>query len=430
MIEELPNFDISLPDINLPTYELQKQQISSEANSYSKPIKEEIAETILPSETKPLKPTIIEMDTVNPDIDTEERVKKEAAEQAEGESVSAAVKQVVMYHGYRAKILRYLFTPNAIRVSLEPELGWNENIFYKMSNDFLAVKMLDLLRVEVVPGSYDLVFSRKERQTIFYEECLKDRRLSEGIGNTKILLGRNEQDNEVVYYNLDSEDPHALIGGMTKSGKSVLLNIFIIDLIRTNGPEELRLILVDPKQVEFTRYKGMPYLDEDGIVTKKELAIQKLHTLVNEMERRYSLFAEAGVNEINKYNRKIDSKIPRIVLIFDEFADWMLDDEFKREASSTVQSLSGKARAAGIHLIVSTQRPDNSVVVPILRANLGAKFALRVDSEKNSAIILDDSGAEKLLGNGHMIAKFAGKKQYIQTAFMSDDYIDTILQRL
>lgn len=136
------------------------------------------------------------------------------------------------------------------------------------------------------------------------------------------------------------------------------------------------------------------------------------------------------VTKRKKIYEKLQNLTPRLTLIFDEFADWMLDDEFKREASSAVQSLSGKARAAGIHLIVSTQRPDNSVVVPILRANLGAKFALRVDSEKNSVIILDETGAEKLLGYGHMIAKFAGEKQYIQTAFMSDDYIDTILESI
>lgn len=438
MIEELPQFDPMLPNLTLPTYELQAQQKSSELGSNLEPIKAEIVKVTTPQSEVGSEPAPTPSDSVitiakPEDIATkyaEERAKQEAAEHTEGETVSAAVKQVVMHHGYRAKILKYLFTPNAIRVSLEPELGWNENIFYKMSNDFLAVKMLKLLRVEVVPGSYDLVFSRKERQVIAYEDCLENRELSNGPGNTKILLGRNEEDNQVVYYNLDSEDPHALIGGMTKSGKSVLLNIFIVDLIRTNTPEELRLILVDPKQVEFTRYRGIPYLDEDGIITKKERAIEKLHALVNEMERRYSLFAETGVNEINKYNRKVEAKIPRIVLIFDEFADWMLDDEFKREASSAVQSLSGKARAAGIHLIVSTQRPDNSVVVPILRANLGAKFALRVDSEKNSIIILDETGAEKLLGYGHMIAKFAGQKQHIQTAFMSDDYIDTILERL
>ncbi|MDD3645615.1 MAG: FtsK/SpoIIIE domain-containing protein, partial [Bacteroidales bacterium] len=434
MIEDLPQFDLMLPELKLPSYALEIKPTTSSEEA----IQEEVVrDERLPSNIEAAFTQITtntSSDSTNTESEANARknaediAKKEDAEQAEGEAVSTAVKQVVMHHGYRAKILKYLFTPNAIRVSLEPELGWNENIFYKMSNDFLAVKMLKLLRVEVVPGSYDLVFSRRERQVILYEDCLVNRELSNGPGNTKILLGRNEEDNGVVYYNLDSEDPHALIGGMTKSGKSVLLNIFIVDLIRTNTPEELRLILVDPKQVEFTRYRGIPYLDETGIITKKEQAIEKLHSVVDEMERRYSLFAETGVNEINKYNRKVETKIPRIVLIFDEFADWMLDDEFKREASSAVQSLSGKARAAGIHLIVSTQRPDNSVVVPILRANLGAKFALRVDSEKNSAIILDDGGAEKLLGYGHMIVKFAGEKQHIQTAFMSDDYIDSVLE--
>ena len=116
-----------------------------------------------------------------------------------------------------------------------------------------------------------------------------------------------------------------------------------------------------------------------------------LKELVNEMEKRYELFAKAGVNELKKYNKISSKKLPLIVVIFDEFADWMLDKDFKKEVSEAIQSLSGKARAAGIHLIVSTQRPDNSVVVPILRANLGAKFALRVDSEKNSNIILDES---------------------------------------
>jgi len=201
-----------------------------------------------------------------------------------------------------------------------------------------------------------------------------------------------------------------------------------MSVIRTNSVDELQLILIDPKQVEFTRYKNIPYLDEDGIITNKELAIEKLNMVVDEMERRYKLFAQQSVNEINKYNKKVDTNLPRIVLIFDEFADWMLDDDFKKSASSAVQSLSGKARAAGIHLIVSTQRPDNTVVVPILRANLGAKFALRVDSEKNSNIIIDEGGAEKLLGYGHMIVKFAGQKQYVQSGFISDEYIDEVLK--
>lgn len=406
MIESIVKCDVSFINLPLPTYEGRE--------STKKAIKVE------PREEK-----------VKKDIVSPEQLKKEAViekENLEIGLVSKGVQTVVMHHKYRAKIKQHLFTPNTLRVSLEPELGWKPKIFYDMSNDFLTVKGLELLRVEPVKGAYDLIFKRETRETIYYQNCLENRKLSDGFGNTKILIGRNEENNEVVYYNLDSEDPHALIGGMTKSGKSVLLNIFIVDLIRTNSVDELQLILVDPKQVEFTRYKDIPYLDEDGIITKKELAIEKLHMVVEEMEKRYTLFAELGVNEINKYNKKVDVKLPRIILIFDEFADWMLDDRFKKDASSAVQSLSGKARAAGIHLIVSTQRPDNTVVVPILRANLGAKFALRVDSEKNSNIIIDEGGAEKLLGYGHMITKFAGQKQYVQSGFMSDEYINEILK--
>ncbi len=438
MLEKIPLFDSSMSCLSLPTFELQspqqKEAVSSTTYIEETP-KKNIGLNSIES-TNTVQTDIVSISVKKSDkqfVDVNAKIvslQKMEEEKSEGEAISLAVKKVVMYHKYRAKIRSYLFTPNAVRISLEPELGWNENIFYKMINDFLAVEKLRLLRVEVVPGAYDLIFERKERQIISYEDCLEDREISDGAGNTKILLGRNEQNNQVVYYNLDSEDPHALIGGMTKSGKSVLLNVFIVDLMCTNTVDELLLILVDPKQVEFTRYKGIPYLDPEGIVTGKKIAIRKLNDLVVEMDRRFLLFAESGVNELNKYNKKVQTKIPRIVLIFDEFADWMLDDEFKRDASNAVQSLSGKARAAGIHLIVSTQRPDNSVVVPILRANLGAKFALRVDSEKNSAIILDEPGAEKLLGYGHMIAKFAGKKQYIQTAFVSDGYIDSILDKI
>lgn len=423
MIESMPSININFNELSLPTYEkIEKDQLELPLIIEEVEADEEIIE-----EKVELKDNVIDNS-----IKDEQKIKelKRKKEELEGESISAAVKKVVLHHKYRAKIIKYLFTPNAIRISLEPELGWNESIFYKMANDFLSVERLKLLRVEVVPGSYDLIFERKERQIIYYEDCLLNRELSEGFGNTKILLGRNEENNEVVYYNLNSIDPHALIGGQTNSGKSVLINTIIVDLIRTNTPEELKLILLDPKQVEFSRYANIPHLDEDGIIVSKDIAIKKLDQVVQEMEIRYSLFKEISVNNIIKYNEKSNKKLNRIVVVFDEFADWMLDDEFKRTVSDSIQRLAGKARAAGIHLIIATQRPDNTVVPPILRANLGAKFALKVDAEKNSNIILDETGAEKLLGNGHMIIKFAGKKLFVQSTFMSDEYIENIIETL
>ena len=345
----------------------------------------------------------------------------------EKEKIKKSILRVFRYHNLKANILDIKFTPNAIRVSIKPELGWKESMLSKTKDDFLTVEGLELLRVEALKGKYDLIFKRENREIVYYKDLITQREQSAGFGNTKILVGLDEATANIVYYDLDSEDPHALIGGMTKSGKSVLLNLFIVDLITTNTPEELRLYLIDPKQVEFVRYKNIPHLEK--IVTKKEEAIEVLKSLVEEMEKRYELFARTGVNELKKYNAITLTKLPRIVVIFDEFADWMLDKDFKKEVTEAIQSLSGKARAAGIHLIVSTQRPDNSVVVPILRANLGAKFALRVDSEKNSKIILDEEGAEELLGYGHMIAKFAGEKHYLQAAFISDEEIEKILEK-
>lgn len=422
LIESLPDFQLVSTEFTWPNYESNppdKQILLTDKKENKVAIFEniEVHKDELTVKTEP------ENKITNNNLQID-------AESLEAEALENAVKRVVMHHGYRAKILNTLFTPNSVRISLGAEMGWNESIFYKMKNDFLAVEKLSLQRVEVIPGAYDLIFQRIKRQIIFYQDCLINREFTTNFGNTKILLGRNEENNDVVYYDLDSEDPHALIGGMTKSGKSVLLNIFIVDLMRTNKPTELKLILIDPKQVEFTRYKKIPYLDKDGIITNKDLAIQKLDEVVDEMERRYAIFTVKGINNLNKYNDISNTKLPRIVLIFDEFADWMLDEKFKSSATEAIQRLSGKARAAGIHLIVSTQRPDNTVVPPILRSNLGAKFGLRVDSDKNSVIIIGEAGAEKLLGYGHMIVKFAGKKQYIQSAFISDNYIDSVLTEL
>jgi hypothetical protein len=343
------------------------------------------------------------------------------------EQIKKSIKIVFRHHNLRANIIDVKFTPNAIRVSLKPELGWNETKLYKTKNDFLTVESLDLIRIEPLKGKYDLVFKREKREIVYYKDLIKDRKSNEN-SNTKIIVGIDESNGEIVYYDLDSEDPHALVGGMTKSGKSVLLNLFIIDLITTNSPDDLKLYLIDPKQVEFSKYQNIPHLEK--IVTKKEEVIEVLKYLVDEMEKRYTLFKECKVNEIKKYNQNSLIKLPRIVVIFDEFASLILDKEFKEEAESYIKRLSQESRAAGIHLIIATQRPDNSVVIPILRANLGAKFALRVDTDKNSKIILDEEGAEKLLGYGHLIAKFAGEKHYVQGAFISDEEIEKILNKL
>jgi len=343
------------------------------------------------------------------------------------EKIKESIKTIFHFHNLSAVIKNIKTTPNSIIVSLKPVLGYRANeIEKKVKDDFLMSEELELLRVESIKGALNLVFKKDTRDIVKYKDLIKNRELSEGYGNTKILIGVDERSGEIVYYDLNSEDPHALVGGMTKSGKSVLLSEIIVDLISTNKLNELELILIDPKKVEFTIFEDSKYVKE--VVTKKEKATQILDEIVAEMEKRYDKIREYKTKNINQLYEKTGIKFKRIVVIFDEVADWMVDKDFKKEVEEALNRLSSKARAAGIHLIIATQRPDNTIISPILRANLGAKFALKVDSEKNSKIILDEEGAEKLLGYGHILAKFNGEKHYIQGAYLSEDEIEEYIR--
>ncbi len=346
--------------------------------------------------------------------------------------ISEKVVRILAAHNIRAELGPCRVTPNSYRLLIKGQLGFDRRRFENLKDSFLMVEGITLDRVEIVSGYVALSFRRSQRGIVDYLECIKNRQISEGPGNTKILLGCDEAHGDVVYYDINSEDSHALIGGMTKSGKSQLLLAMIIDLALTNTPDELDLVLIDPKKVEFQRFENLPHLVGD-IIRDRDIAIRELKELVAEMDRRYEQLLSAGVNDISKYNqRQTDKKkiMKRRVMIFDEFADWMLNDHFKGEVSEAVQRLAGKARAAGIHLVIATQRPDNTVLPMILRANLGAKIALRVDKEANSKIILDEPGAENLLGLGHMIAKFAGRRFVLQGAFIPDATADRIVEGL
>lgn len=323
-------------------------------------------------------------------------------------------------------------TPNSYRIVISGDYGLDPKRFEKLKDQFLLVKSLRLNRVDIIPGRLVLSFQRDIRGIVDYFECLDDRKITAGIGNAIILLGQDEATGYNIYWDLNKE-AHALIGGATGMGKSQLLSVIIIDLALTNTPNDLELILIDPKRVEFSKFATLPHLQSD-IIREQEEAIRILQSLESEMESRYRLMDNASVNNIVKYNNlkksEISAKIRRKVIVFDEFADWMLDDDFKDQVTHTFQRLAGKARAAGIHLIIATQRPDNTVVPNILRANLTAKIALRVDKDQNSLIILGETGAEHLLGNGQMIAKFPGGTFVAQGAFINDEAIKTIVNGL
>ena len=217
--------------------------------------------------------------------------------------------------------------------------------------------------------------------------------------------------------------PHLLVAGTTGSGKSVCLNTIITSILYKASPDEVKFILIDPKQVELSMYEGLPHLIVPRVITDPTKAVNALAWAVDEMERRFRLISEERVRNIGEYN-KIDkvleykvAKMPYIVIIFDEFADFMAIS--KNEIEDKIRRLAGKARAAGIHLILATQRPSTDVVTGTLKANLPARIAFKVASRVDSEVILGSTGAEKLLGYGDMLYKPADSDaQRLQGCFI------------
>lgn len=223
--------------------------------------------------------------------------------------------------------------------------------------------------------------------------------------------------------------PHMLVAGATGSGKSVCLNTIILSLLYQNGPDDLKLIMVDPKRVEMGVYAGIPHLLIPPI-TKVEEAINALKWAVREMERRLDHLAKQGTRDIDAYNAKCKDRMPKIVIIIDELADLMSQN--KRDVEAVIVRISQMARAAGIHLVLATQRPSVDVITGLIKANIPTRIAFAVASQVDSKTILDQAGAEKLLGRGDMLLTTPqiSKPKRLQGAFVSDDEIDRVVSFL
>jgi S-DNA-T family DNA segregation ATPase FtsK/SpoIIIE len=217
--------------------------------------------------------------------------------------------------------------------------------------------------------------------------------------------------------------PHLLIAGSTGSGKSVCLNSIIMSFLYNTSPDELKMVFIDPKMVELTVYNGIPHLFTP-VVTDPRKASIVLRWMVNEMEKRYKLFSERGVRDIQRYNLVAQDELPYIVIIIDELADLMMVSPV--EVEDSICRLAQMARAAGMHLIVATQRPSVDVVTGVIKANIPSRIAFAVSSQADSRTILDSAGAEKLLGKGDMLFFPVGaiKPYRIQGAFVSDSDIE------
>lgn len=317
--------------------------------------------------------------------------------------------------------------PTVTQYTLRPADGVKLSKIIALQNDLALALASHPIRIEApIPGK-SLVGIEVPNQNVAivrFKEILESDDFKSRKSPLSIALGRDVS-GKVTVADL-AKMPHLLISGATGAGKSICLNSIILSFLYQNSPEDLRLILVDPKKVEMTSYNGIPHL-LTPVVTEVDKTINSLKWLVAEMERRLKLFSEKGSRDIASYNKKVgDKKLPYLVLIIDELADLMA--VAANDVEACIVRLAQMARAAGIHLILATQRPSVNVITGLIKANIITRIAFAVASQIDSRTILDMSGAEKLLGNGDMLFLDSeiGKPSRIQGVYVSEKEIRNI----
>lgn len=343
--------------------------------------------------------------------------------------------EILDQFGVKATLIATHIGPAVTKFEVKPDLGVRVNKISNLQYDIKMALAAKDIRIEApIPGksAVGIEIPNVEKTTVSMKELMKS--IPEKYEDKKTLfaLGKDLMGN-CVYGELNKM-PHLLIAGATGSGKSVCVNTIITSLLMRTKPDEVKLLLVDPKKVEFTPYREVPHL-LGPVITDGEEANRALKVVVNMMDNRYELFSMAGVRNIQGYNSYIENhpedglqKMPWIVVVIDELADLML--VAAKEVEASIQRITQLARAAGIHLIVATQRPSVDVITGIIKANIPSRIAFAVSSAVDSRTILDQVGAEKLLGLGDMLYIPVGEQvaTRVQGAFVSDDEVAAICE--
>lgn len=336
-----------------------------------------------------------------------------------------ALENALENFGVPAKVQNVVIGPTVTRYEIEMPEGISVKRILSLDADIAyALSAKGQIRIEApIPGRsiVGIEVPNNKVATVSIKDVLQSKEFSLSPSPLTFALGKDITGN-VRICNLQKM-PHLLVAGTTGSGKSVCLNVIITSILYKASPDEVKFILIDPKQVELSMYEGLPHLVVPRVITDPTKAVNALQWAVDEMERRFKLISEERVRNIIEYN-KLDKvlqykvkKMPYIVIIFDEFADFMA--VAKNEIEDKIRRLAGKARAAGIHLILATQRPSTDVVTGTLKANLPARIAFKVASRVDSEVIMGATGAEKLLGNGDMLYKPADSEpQRLQGCFI------------
>ncbi|MGG3572707.1 DNA translocase FtsK [Bacillus gobiensis] len=328
-----------------------------------------------------------------------------------------------------ATVVRVTQGPTVTRYEVHPEPGVKVNKITNLADDIkLSLSARDIRIEAPIPGknTIGIEVPNKESKMVYIREMIRSKEFRTNDSPLTAALGMDIAGTPVV---LDLKKmPHGLIAGSTGSGKSVCLNTILVSLLYKSEPSEVKLLLIDPKMVELAPYHEIPHL-VSPVITDPKAATAALKWVVEEMERRYQLFAHSGVRDLTKFNQKVQTeqmgeKLPYLVVVIDELADLMM--VAPGDVEESICRIAQKARACGIHLLIATQRPSVDVITGLIKANISTRIAFSVSSQVDSRTIIDVAGAEKLLGKGDMLflENGSGKPVRLQGNFVSDGEIE------
>ena len=353
--------------------------------------------------------------------------------------VATKLQKTLYSFGVSAKVENVSVGPAITRYELKPAEGVRVSKIANLADDIALNLAAETIRIEApIPGkqAVGIEVPNTEKETVHLRDVLESDEFQGNKSKLSVALGKDVAGKTII---ADiAKMPHVLIAGATGSGKSVCINTIITSIIYNSKPSEVKLLMVDPKIVELSVYNGIPHL-LIPVVTDPKKAAGALAWAVQEMENRYGVFAAKGVRDLKGYNATIEKenkmkpdeekvgKLPQIVIIIDELADLMM--VAAKDVEDAICRLAQKARAAGMHLVIATQRPSVDVITGIIKANVPSRIAFAVSSQVDSRTILDSAGAEKLLGKGDMLFYPSGssKPSRVQGAFVSDDEVEKIV---
>ncbi len=348
------------------------------------------------------------------------------------DQIADKLEKTLLSFGVEAKVTNITRGPTVIRYELTPAVGVKVSKIVNLADDIALNLAAKSIRIEApIPGkgTVGIEVPNETKEAVYIKDVIVSDKFKKAESKLAFALGKDTS-GDVTMGDI-AKMPHVLVAGATGSGKSVCINAILTSILYKAKPSEVKLILIDPKMVELSGYNGIPHL-LIPVVTDPKKAAGALDWAVNEMEARYAKFAEAGVKEIKGYNKLMErdasgKRLPQIVIVIDELADLMM--VAANDVETSICRIAQKARAAGMHLVIATQRPSVDVITGVIKANIPSRIAFTVSSQVDSRTILDQVGAETLLGKGDMLYFPTGemKPQRMQGAFVSESEVENIV---